>query len=264
VSDERAIAKHPALERLEEWADGLLDAAAAAAVERHFDHCADCRRLAEDLRGFGEPAGEEVASAGETEASRGLLRLRILAEDLAAGEGEREKGGRERAVILPFVDKPAPPPPVANTVPFHHRSQVWTGIAAVLLAAIALGFAWDRQRQIERLQGELLAPLANTTVLEVFGENAPLRSSPPATVAMAGGVAVIVNPVPATFPKGKWRVTIEDREGRSRLDLGLEEKGGQLTFLLKPGTLPAGQYMLRIEQDGKPWPERFPLQLGDG
>jgi hypothetical protein len=262
VSDERAIAMHPALERLEEWADGLLDAAAAAAVERHFDHCADCRRLAEDLRGFGEPAGEEVASAGETEASLGLLRLRILAEDLAAREGEREKGGRERAVILPFVEKTAPPAPVAHTIPFHRRSQVWTGIAAVLVAAIGLGFAWERQREIDRLRRQ---PLLNTVIVEAIPESSPLRSAPPLASDLAGGVVVVVDPSPEIFPSGQWRVVIEDRQGLGKLELkGLESKGGRLFFLLKPDSLPAGQYVLRLEQDGKAWPDPFLIQLGDG
>jgi hypothetical protein len=272
VSEEQEIAKHPALERLEEWADGLLDAAAAAAVERHFDHCADCRRLAEDLRGFGEPAGEEAASTRETEESLGLLRLRILAEDLAAGEGEREKGGRERAVILPF-ERPAPP----AAIPHRQRSPLLAWAAAALIAA-GFSLAWERQREVDRLLRDLQAtqnaaaaarrqPLVNTAMVTALPEDDPLRSGEEdKSGGDRGGTMVTVegeDDLP--LPNGPWRALIEDREGKKLLELDdLETVSGELRLTFLPGALPPGQYRLRLFLGDVAWQPVYSISLSDG
>ncbi len=90
---------HPDPGQLEAWAEGGLAPAEAAALDRHFAVCADCRQLAEDLRGFAGLAAEPAAAAwseADSEKILGRVRERILVEELEAGEA-RESGGRERA-----------------------------------------------------------------------------------------------------------------------------------------------------------------------
>ena len=263
MSSERESAVHPPAERLEAWADGRLDAAAAAVVERHFARCAECRRLGEDLRAFGDPVGEGAESEMETEASLGRLRMRILAEDLAASEGELGTGGRDGAAILPFAERTAPPPPAPVSV--QRRYPTWALAAGLLITA---GLAWNRQLEVERLNSDLQAaylPLANTAIVEVVPESAPLRTSPQQPAGLAGGVNVVVDPSPEVFPAGEWEATVENLDGVRKLAIGgLRPIAGQLRFLLQPKSLPPGRYRLRLEHDGKDWPESFILELHDG
>src|SRR5438132_837361 len=64
----------PNAEVLSRWADGSLDPRESAAVSRHAEKCAACRRKAEELRAVGV----WIASAGEPG------RACLTAEDMAA------------------------------------------------------------------------------------------------------------------------------------------------------------------------------------
>src|SRR5678816_605631 len=50
--------RHPEAERLAEYADGVLDAASRAEVDRHLADCADCRAVVMETMAFldGNPA----------------------------------------------------------------------------------------------------------------------------------------------------------------------------------------------------------------
>jgi hypothetical protein len=260
VSAERESAAHPTIDRLEAWADRRLDAAAAALVERHFARCADCRQLAEDLRGFADPVDEAGDSQTETEASLGRLRLRILAEELAAGEGELGADGRDGAVIIPFVERPAPPPAVIS--PRHSRPALaWAAVA--LVAASGFGLAWQRQREVERLR---LQPLLNITVVSAWPEDDPFRSGEEEEKSADVGTMVVVESSDLPFPDGAWRALIEDRNGEQLRDItGLKpQKGGKLRVVLPPGSGPPGRHRLRLFHDGTPWKTVYVVSLGDG
>jgi hypothetical protein len=272
VSAERETAVHPSLDQLEAWADRRLDAAATATVERHFARCVECRQLAEDLRGFGDPVGQAIETEAETEASLGRLRMRILAEELAAGEGELGVGGRDGAAILPF-ERPAPP----AAIPDRQRSPLLAWAAAALIAA-GFSLAWERQREVDRLLRDLQAtqnaaaaarrqPLVNTAMVTALPEDDPLRGGEEdKSGGDRGGTMVTVegeDDLP--LPNGPWRALIEDREGKKLLELdNLETVSGELRLTFLPGALPPGQYRLRLFLGGVAWQPVYSISLSDG
>lgn len=276
-----AESRHPSLGQLEAFADGELEPAEAARLASHFAACADCRQLAEDLRGLAQGTPEPPESSpvwGESEMQGALaqLRQRILAEDLVAG-GSRDLGGRESAVILPFEPRTAAAAASGSALPRWRHLAPWVGAAAGVL--LGVGVAWERQQEVERLGVELAAatgqaeelraaarrPLANPVTVEAAPLDDPLRGSAQPAPASTGGFAVEVRSSSEPFPAGSWRAVIENREGKLELEVNdLKSNGGQLEFFLLPGSLPAGEHRVRVYQGETPWPQVFAFDLGDG
>lgn len=270
--------QHPSLAKLEGWVAGTLEAPAAAQLESHFEACADCRQLAEDLRGYGQSTGDDEAavwSQEDMERSLGKLRFRILAEDIAASEAP--------AVFFEPAPEPVPSPEVAPPLRFPaaapalRRSYAPLAVAASLLAAVLLFVVAERQRQIGRLEESLAAanrqteqlaaaasqPLANTSIIEAAPLDAPQRgflSGGPD----AGGVMVLVGFDDEALPEGDWRIVIKDATGKEEHVVdGLRPIAGKLHLLLPPGSLPPGEHRLHLFRDGTPWPRVLTIDLGD-
>jgi anti-sigma factor RsiW len=83
--------------------DGEVDAVSASEIERHVEHCAECRALLQDLN-VVRSALKDVAFAG-TPAS---LRARVM-RALDQEETDRERAGARpaRATLPPFQRRPA-------------------------------------------------------------------------------------------------------------------------------------------------------------
>ena len=111
--------------RVQAWFDGELDALSAADVERHLEHCAECRALRQDL----EQARELLRSAPGEAAPRAL---RVRVERLLDAEGAAAR----RAV------RAAPRTLRLSWRPWR-VSSFWAGAAAGLgAAACAAVAAW--------------------------------------------------------------------------------------------------------------------------
>jgi len=117
--------------RLDDWVDGLLAPAHAAAVARHLEQCADCRREAEALRAL---LREAAALPPAREPARDLW------DGIAARLREEEPGEQ------PGRAAPHPPPPDGNLPPRAARRPgarpgwAWSGwlAAAACLALVLL------------------------------------------------------------------------------------------------------------------------------
>lgn len=118
----------PDAERLAEYAEGLLDPAARAAIEAHLVTCADCRFAVVETMAFlaaeAAEASGEVAPGTVSRTAPGVA-LEVAHEDTAP------KPGAEGDVSSSSTSAPA------RVVPFRRR--VWvTGVGAGLAAAAAL------------------------------------------------------------------------------------------------------------------------------
>lgn len=111
------------------YAEGQLDAGAAARIERHLERCARCRAALEEIR-------RGIALASELEAV-------AMPEDIAATMRAR-------------LTDPARPQGNRPSAP----RIAWRAAAALLLCAAALGVFWQVNRPWARLRAADAAPTA--------------------------------------------------------------------------------------------------------
>jgi tetratricopeptide (TPR) repeat protein len=126
----------PDAERLAEYAEGLLDAPARAAIEAHLITCADCRfAIVETMAFLGEEAAKAGGAAPETPAVALIAEPDTLpAADAPAtpevwGQAVGEPAGRSTSTSTGA--------PAQVVVPFRKRSWM-TGVAATLAVAATL------------------------------------------------------------------------------------------------------------------------------
>jgi hypothetical protein len=119
---------------LDEWVDGTLSPDARARLEGHFETCASCRALANDLRRLRE-AGRALPKVEPP--PDGWLRLSAALD--------REQGAKAGARVLPMA--PAQPaaakqePAAAKTAGlslFASRRPLWAALAAAALVVLAV------------------------------------------------------------------------------------------------------------------------------
>jgi hypothetical protein len=141
----------PDAERLAEYADGLLDGAARAAIEAHLVTCADCRfAIVETMAFLGAEAARASGAASATLAAPEIVAAppapptlatpvmtaapdTALAADAGARSEVRGQAAGEPDASSSSTSTGAP----ARVIPFRTRSWV-TGVGATLAAAAAL------------------------------------------------------------------------------------------------------------------------------
>jgi anti-sigma factor (TIGR02949 family) len=134
--------------RVQAYFDGEVDAVSAAEIERHAEHCAECRALLEDLAQVRTRLRREVSYEGAPPTLRSQI-LRSL--DLeAAGVGN-------------IAAPPEALSPIARNTPPRRGRGFWSAIAggiggAVLAAAVAVFFV------VPRMDGPLSGEIVSAHV----------------------------------------------------------------------------------------------------
>jgi mycothiol system anti-sigma-R factor len=150
--------------RLQAYFDGELDALAAAAVEQHLEHCAECREMLEDLGQIRTVIRRDVPYERAPSELRARISRALDAESLDAPSTDTPSTGERAAAIGPTVGRARAPRSA------HWRGRTfWAGAAggfggAVLAAGVAF---------------LMLAPPANDALLDEL-VNAHVRSLMPA------------------------------------------------------------------------------------
>jgi anti-sigma factor RsiW len=127
--------------RVQAYFDGEVDAVSAAEIERHAEHCGECRALLQDLQKVRTALRENVAYAGAPPALRAQI-LDALDQE-AAGSGASAANGPAAMTAGAGAGARAPTPrSVARQSQWRGRS-FWTGaFSGIGGAAIAAALAF--------------------------------------------------------------------------------------------------------------------------
>lgn len=231
------MTEHPTLELLEAYRQGTLGPKEAEALQDHLAVCKECVQTLLEMGRFQRTMeGTEPEAPGgirptpaETEASWQALRTRLAPRSAAA---------------RPVVEASS-------------RFRRWTpsrrsfvGLAAALLACL-IGFPlW---MLLNRTSPDAPLILVQPGAFEITrGE---LDSRPPISVKLSEATAVLSLPVPSRSSFTAYRIDIRTLRGESRLTvapsllpapLGSPEPPRLVAFALPQGSLPAGDYRLRL------------------
>jgi mycothiol system anti-sigma-R factor len=117
--------------RVQAYFDREVDALAAAEIERHVEHCSECRELLEDL----EKVRSTLRRGISFDAAPAALRTRI--SEALDQEGALTEDGGTATVLKPRTTRPARQPRIAG------KRWFWSGaLSGIGGAAVAAGVAF--------------------------------------------------------------------------------------------------------------------------
>jgi anti-sigma factor (TIGR02949 family) len=108
--------------RVQAYFDGEVDAVSATEIERHVEHCDECRALLQDLKNVRAVLRRDVAYAAAPPA----LRAQIF------GALDAEEAGQKAAAPAPPLRRPAPP---RSARPRWFWTGAFSGLGAAAVAA---------------------------------------------------------------------------------------------------------------------------------
>ena len=148
---------HPTDDALHDWADGTLDPAARAALERHVAGCADCRAAGERLRGLLALAAVAPRAADPDDDLWPAIRARIAPADVRP------------------LHPTAPPPPLARGR--HAGRRALQLIAAGLAIAAASSLLTLRFTDRRGARAVAVAPAARPGAAPPAGVASPTAAA---------------------------------------------------------------------------------------
>jgi anti-sigma factor (TIGR02949 family) len=108
--------------RVQAYFDGEVDAVSAAEIERHVEHCNECRALLQDLKNVRAVLRQDVAYAAAPPALRAGIMNALDAEE----------AGQKAAAPATTLRRPAPP---AGARPRWFWTGAFSGLGAAAIAA---------------------------------------------------------------------------------------------------------------------------------